>query len=408
MSRRAYLIATGAAVIAVVSWWAFGRDTLPATAWGTAERGDLVLTVEVTGLLAAVNSDPVGPPQVPDVWDFKISMMAPEGKDVKAGQPVLGFDKSELERKLQEKQAESESAAKRIEKKEKDTAIALENDELRLAEAESRARKASLELEVPEELVKSQQLRDSRLTLEDANREIEFLEVKLVSARRAADVALAALRSQKVAAEGRVREIQSAIEAMTVKAPRTGTVVYASNWRDEKKKVGDSTWRGERILELPDLSAMKAVGEVDESDAGKIAVGQKVRFRLEAHPDLWFTGKIATIWSTVQKQSWRNPVKVVKLVVALDATDPRKMRPGMRFRGTIETGRVAGVLLVPADAVFPTAAGPVAFRKTSFGYDRRKLAIGARTETSVEVKGGLSPGDRVARRDLDAAARSDR
>jgi hypothetical protein len=133
-----------------------------------------------------------------------------------------------------------------------------------------------------------------------------------------------------------------------------------------------------------------------------------VRFRLEAHPDIWFTGKIATIWSTVQKQSWRNPVKVVKLVVAIDATDPRKMRPGMRFRGTIETGRVAGALLVPADAVFPTAAGPVAFRKTSFGYDRRELAIGSRTETSVEVKGGLSAGDRIARRDLDAAVRSDR
>ena len=404
MTRRTSLIVAGAAVIAVAAWWAFGRDAMPAVAWGTAERGDLILTVEVTGTLAAVNSDPIGPPQVPDVWDFKISMMAPEGKDVKAGEPVLGFDESELERKLQEKQAESESAAKRIEKKEKDTAIERKNDELRLAEAQSRARKSSLELEVPEDLVKSQQLRESRLALEDANREIEFLKVKLDGARRAADVALRALRSQKEAADVRVREIQSAIDAMSVKAPRTGTVVYASNWRDEKKKVGDSTWRGERIMELPDLSAMKGLGEVDESDAGKIAVGQKVRFRLEAHPDLWFTGKIASIWSTVQQQSWRNPVKVVKLVVALDATDPRKMRPGMRFRGTIETGRVAGALLVPADAVFPTPEGPVAFRKSPFGYDRRVLAVGARNETSVEVKGGLSAGDRVARRDLDAAA----
>jgi len=408
MNRRVVLIASGAVVAVASGRWAFGRESLPETAWGKAERGDLVLTVEVTGTLAAVNSDPVGPPQVPDVWDFKISMMAPEGKDVKAGQPVLGFDTSELQRKLQEKQAESESAAKRIEKKEKDVAIARENAELRLAEAESRARKASLELDVPEELVKSQQLRDSRLTLEDANREIDYLKAKLESTRQAADIALAALRSQKAAADGRVREIASAIQAMTVKAPRAGTVVYASNWRDEKKKVGDSTWRGERLLELPDLSTMKAQGEVDESDAGKIAVGQKVRFRLEAHPDTWFTGKIASIWSTVQKQSWRNPVKVVKLVVAIDETDPRKMRPGMRFRGTIETGRVAGGLLVPADAVFPTDAGPVAFRKTPLGYDRRLLEIGARNNASVEVKGGLSEGDRVARRDLDEAAVSDR
>jgi hypothetical protein len=101
-------------------------------------------------------------------------------------------------------------------------------------------------------------------------------------------------------------------------------------------------------------------------------------------------------------------VKVVKLVVALDATDPRKMRPGMRLRGTIETGRATGVLLVPVDAVYPTSEGPVAYRKSSFGHERRVLEIGARNETSVEVKSGLSAGDRVARRDLGVVARAGR
>jgi multidrug resistance efflux pump len=357
----------------------------------------------VNGVLQAVNSTPAGPPEVPDVYDFKIAMMAPEGTDVSAGTPVLAFDTSELERKLLEKRAESESAGKRIEKKEKDAEMARENDELRLAEATSRLRKASLELEVPEDLVKSQQLRESRLNFEDAKREIEFLDTKLAASRHADDVALGALRAQKDAADRRVREILASIDAMSVKAGRAGTVVYATSWRDEKKKVGDSAWRGERVLEIPDLSAMKAEGEVDESDAGKIAVGQKVRLRLESHPDTEFIGKIASIWSTVQRQSWRSQVKVVKLVVELDATDPRKMRPGMRFRGTVETGRIRNALLVPADAVFPSDSGPVAFRKSSVGYGRRPLTLGARNETSVEVKAGLDAGDRVARRDLDAA-----
>ena len=406
MIRRS--LAAAAVVLVAGAWWAFSRETLPDSVWATAERGDLVLTVEVTGALAAVHSDPVGPPQVPDVWDFKISMMAPEGKDVTAGEPVLGFDTSDLTRKLQEKQAESESAGKRIEKEAKDAEIIRRNDELRLAEATSRARKASLELEVPEDLVKSQQLRESRLTLADATREVLFLNAKLAAGRRSADVVLASLRAEKAGADRRVREIQAAIDAMTVKAPRTATVVYASNWRDEKKKVGDSSWRGERVLELPDLSEMKALGEVDESDAGKIAVAQAVRFRLDAHPDDWINGKIRSIWSTVQQQSWRNPVKIVKLVIALDATDPRKMRPGMRYRGTIETGRIAGAILVPADAVFPTAAGPVVFRRTTFGWERRSIEIGERNETSVRVTSGVEAGDRVSRRDLDATLRASR
>ena len=74
----------------------------------------------------------------------------------------------------------------------------------------------------------------------------------------------------------------------------------------------------------------------------------------------------------------------------------------------IETGRVEGALLVPADTVFPTDAGPVAFRRTFTGYGRRVLALGARNATSVEVKSGLDPGDRIARRDLDALDRSAR
>lgn len=408
MSRRKVVVLGAVIIAAGAAWWAFGRESAPDTGWVKASTGDLVLGVEVTGMLQAVNSDPIGPPQVPDVWDFKISMMAPEGKDVKAGEPVLGFDTTELTRKLQEKQAESESAAKRIEKRQKDDEIALKNDELRLAEATSRAKKSTLELDVPEELVKSQQLRESRLALEDANKEIAYLTEKLAASRKADEVAEAALRSQKAAADRRVKELETTIDAMTVKATRAGTVVYASNWRDEKKKVGDSSWRGERVLELPDLTKMKAQGEVDESDAGKIAVGQPVRLRLEAHPDDWFAGKIASIWSTVQQQSWRNPVKVVKLVVALDATDPRKMRPGMRFRGTIETGRVKRALIVPADAVFPTPAGPVAFRRGALGYERRVLEIGSRNETQVEVKSGLAAGDQLARTDLDAAARRTR
>jgi HlyD family secretion protein len=408
MSRRRVVAIVAAAALIPAGWWAFGRETIPESVWGKAERGDLVLTVEVTGTLQAVGTAPIGPPQVADAFDFKISMMAPEGKDVAEGTPVLAFDATELSRKLLEKQAESDSAGKRIEKKEKDAAIARESDELRLAEATSRMKKAELELEVPEDLVQSNQLRETRLMFQDAKREMEFLSDKLAAKRRADEVALNALKARKTAADRRVREIQASIDAMTVKAPRAGTVVYTANQRDEKKKVGDSAWRGERILEIPDLSEMKGEGEVDESDAGKIVVGQKIRFRLEAHPDNEFTGRVASIWGSVQRQSFRSPVKVVKLNVAVDTTDPRKMRPGMRFRGVIETGRISQTLLVPADAVFPTDAGPVAFRKTALGYERQLLALGARNATSVEVKDGLDAGDAIARRDLDAAARSAR
>jgi hypothetical protein len=60
--------------------------------WAIVRKDDLVLGVEVTGSLRAVNADLLGPPAVPDLWDYKVSFMAPEGASITKGQPVLGFD----------------------------------------------------------------------------------------------------------------------------------------------------------------------------------------------------------------------------------------------------------------------------------------------------------------------------
>ena len=48
-----------------------------------------------------------------------------------------------------------------------------------------------------------------------------------------------------------------------------------------------------------------------------------------------------------------------RLEIGLEKTDPTFMRPAMRFRGEMETGRIPGVLLVPRDAVFLRDDGPV-------------------------------------------------
>ncbi len=398
-SRRLLWVGGGLVLLLAVVWAARGRDDVDA-GWTEVKRDALVLEVEVTGELKAVESSFLGPPPLHDVWDFKIAFLAPEGAQVRAGQPVMAFDASELERRLEEKRAEADAARKRIEKERADAELRRWQDSLRLEEARARARKAELQVDVPEALLASNDLAKARLELEEAREEMASLEERMAAARRADATRLAALERQLAAAERRVREIQESIDRMKVVAPRDGTVVQVSNWRDEKKKVGDSVWRGERILEIPDLRAMMARGEVAEADAGRVAVGQRVRLRLDAHPDVVFTGTVASIWSTVQERSWRDPIKVVRLDIDLDATDPQRMRPGMRFRGGIEVERVEGAVVVPADAVFLEEDGPVAYRRTAFGWERRSVRLGHRTDSRVEVLEGVREGDRVARIDL--------
>ena len=363
--------------------------------WVRATRDDLVVGIEVTGTLRAVRSAILGPPPVPDLWDFKISMVAPEGADVKKGQPVLGFDTTQLSRELEQRRAESESARTEIERRAADLTMRKEKDDLALAEAEARLRRTSLKLEAPEELLGAIERRQSELEADLARKERSLLRERIAFSARAAQEELAALAAQRDFAASRVQQIESHIGQLTVRASREGTVIYIQNWRGDKKKVGDSCWRQERVLEIPDLSEMMAAGEVDEADAGRVAEAQRVRLRLDAHPDVAFAGTVQSVAKTVQRQSPRNPLKILRMDIALDRTDRARMRPGMRFRGLIELERVSKTVVIPLEAVSPGPSGPVAVRRTLFATRRVPLRLGRRNDKQIEILAGLSPGDRV-------------
>jgi HlyD family secretion protein len=364
--------------------------------WVRANRGDLVTGFEVTGALASLSSESLGPPPLPDVWDFKIAMLAPEGADVKRGQPVLGFDTSELQRKLDEKTAEADQARKQIEKERADLSLRTKDERLTLANAEARLRKTALKLDAPADILGINERKAAEIENDLAKRETSSAKSRLQSLEAAARARIDLLQSKLQEASSVVAQTQDSIRQMTRTAPRDGTVVYATNWRGEKKKVGDSCWKAERVVEIPDLTRMKAEGEVDEVDAGRAAVGQRVILRLDAHPDDELHGTITMAARTVQrKRGTQDPVKVLRVDIALDKTDPAKMRPGMRFQGTIELGRIKNAVLIPREAVFVSSKGPFIYRRSTLNVDSVPVKLGRQNDKSVEVLQGVASGDRV-------------
>ncbi|HEX9460180.1 MAG TPA: efflux RND transporter periplasmic adaptor subunit [Thermoanaerobaculia bacterium] len=396
--RKSFL-AVGIAIIAVLAGAGWTRNKLAADRqgdWVRVSRGDLITGIDVTGTLSAVDSGSFGPPQINDVWDFKVSMIAAEGSDVKKGQPVLGFDTMDLQKRLDEKSAEAEQARKEIEKARADLALRREDEKLKLADAEGRLRKAQLKLEGPPDILASKDRKQIELDFGLAKQETESIRQRIASFEKAASAQIALLTSKQQTAEAIVTGTRNAITAMTILAPRNGTIVYVTNWRGDKKKVGDTCWRMERVIEIPDLARMMAKGEVDESDAGKVAAGQRVVFNLDAHPDEEFAGTISEASRTVGKrQGTTDPIKVLKVNIKLDRTDPAKMRPGMRFHGTVELARAKNAILIPRNAVFVTGSGPVAYRRGTFSVTAMPLTLGRENEKSVEVLSGLSASDLV-------------
>lgn len=402
--RRRTAALAGAAVLALAAVPLLASLRSPGDVLNpvTVKREDLVLTVDVEGELAAVRSTDIGAPAVTEV-EFKISLLAAEGSPVKKGQPILGFDTEALQRQLVDKQAELAEFSKKVEQKEVDLRFKLLELEQQVAQAEADLGKSRLKAEVPPELQGRVELEKARLEHKGRQRDVENLQAERRATQSLGEAELRSLRNQRDRARGRVEALQAAIEKMTVKAPQDGIVVYRTNWRDEKKKVGDSMWFGETVLALPDLTDMRADGLVDEADGGPVAPGQKVTIRLEARPDLDVHGRVRTIGRTVRQKSWRNPVKVYKVDIALDRTDS-VMRPNMRFRGEIETGRAPGLLLAPRDAVFLRDGGPVVWARRGLGWTEVPVRLGRSNRRQVEILSGVAEGDRLSATDLAAVA----
>ena len=385
---------------AVVLASACARDA--PTTWVTVEKGDLVIGVEVTGAMKAVDSTPIKPPPIGDQWEFKIAEMAPEGTDVKKGDPLATFDASDMMRQLQEMQNEAEAAARALEKQRGDGQMSHKDQGLAISEAKAALDKAVLKADQPGDLTAVLDIKLAALDHKLAGVDHERARAAFEQGRRHDQAAIARLAENLAYYQGRVREVQGNIGRMQVPSPRDGTVIYPISWRGEKKKVGDSAWRMETVLEVASLDHMVGDGEIDEVDSSKVASGQPVLLRVDAHAETALPGKVKSIANIVQRQSQANPSRIVKLTIELDDTGGLPLRPGMRFRGRVETGRVPAAVLVPAEAVFITADGPVAFRKTSGGEaEKVRLELGPRSDTSIQVLSGLAPGDEVSRVNLE-------
>src|SRR4051812_26149797 len=181
MKRRVLIAA--AIVLAILTVGAVRSKIAASHAgeWVKVRKDDLILGVDVTGELESASSSSLGPPQVPDVWDFKISMLVPEGMDVKRGQPVLGFDATDLNRRLQESRAEADSAAKEIEKTRADLEVSQKDEQLKLDDAEARMRKAGLKLEAPPELLGRNERKQTEIERDSTKTEIRIRRSKLAS-----------------------------------------------------------------------------------------------------------------------------------------------------------------------------------------------------------------------------------
>ncbi len=393
----ALIVVLAVGAIFVVS----GRGSAPALPVVEVTRGEFVDTLEIRGEIRPLRSLVLSSPM--QSGDLQIIKLAPSGTMVKPGDVVVQFDGSTLERTVQEKQSELRAADAEIEQTRAQSRLTDEQNATTLMKAQYDLQRAALDVQKGDSVPRIQ-LEQSKLAVGDAEQKLKEHKAKITADATAAEANVAAKMRKREKALADLERAQRGLQNLQLKAPSAGMVNVLPNPRsggmfggEQEFREGDRAWAGASIVELPDLSSIHLEARLDESDRGRLDVGQEAVVRIEAVPGREFKARIDSISLLARvdfSAGWPPPRNFSLGLVLLDV-DP-KIRPGMTAVARIATERVPDVFLVPSEAVFQKDGSPVVYVLDGWGFIERRVQITRRGREQAAVTSGLRAGDRLA------------
>lgn len=268
-----------------------------------------------------------------------VEVLASVNDKVKAGDLLIRLDASDIEARLAAAEAEVS-----VRRRERDTEIVpvpsrdrrtaedaayLADRQLHTARAEfdrlARARKTATP--TPDaDLVKA---RDAVIAAREKVDPVRLALRRLQTADNATtqtrlEAALNAARSEVALAD-------AALERMSIRAPRDGTILQS--YATVGENVAPSP---ENILMiLGDLSALRVKAELEERDAGKVTIGQDAVIKSDAFPSTEFAGKVTATAQAlgpgrIGAKGPRKPTDIDVLEITIDLAGQPQLLPGMR------------------------------------------------------------------------------
>lgn len=353
-----------------------------------ARAGEFLVIIRCRGQLKAARSVDIYCPMVPQP---RVAWLAPDGGLVKQGEPIVKLDSSATQQQLDQMQAQLVAAQASLDQALAQAKINSEQDRSDLADSQFTVEKARLEAS-KQEIVSRIQGEESKIDLGVAEQKLK-VEEATVDLHKASDTSkIASLTRQRDKAQADVNLMKSRIAQMQINAPITGFIVfepnYSQGWMNAKPfKVGDSVWPGGVLAEIPDLETLQMDATVEEIDRGRIAMGQDVRVRVDALPELNMTGKISQI-SLLAEQSFEGfpPTRSFRAYAAIPKPDTR-LRPGMNAGMDIIINRIPHAISIPAKALFTRGGKPVVFVSEGNHYRPAEVQVLARNPDELAISG---------------------
>jgi membrane fusion protein, multidrug efflux system len=227
-------------------------------------------------------------------------------------------------------------------------------------------------------------LKEAQAQYEDAQKQYQRISELIAQGT----VTKAALDSQIAARDGaaaRREVIRARLQDRVITAPFAGVVGL------RRVSPGALLSVGTIITTLDDISTIKVDFSVPESQLARIAAGDTVRAVSEALGGREFTGQIDAVDSRV------DPLSRAARVRAKFANDDSALKPGMLLEVHSESAP-RDLLVVPEIAVIQRGENAFLFRiKADQTVEEVKVVLGDRDNGMVEIKSGLTLGDKIVR-----------
>ena len=380
------IVAVVALVIVAVAATRGGTKIDP-TKLAKVERGDLAKNVVATGKVTPITKVEIKSKASGIVEKLYVDT----GDHVKQGQVLAELDKVEIEAQVNSAQAQllsSDANLKSAQADEKRAEVDAEGVDIpTLQRAYERAQEMSKDGVV------------SQSTLDDAQRSY----ILAVNKRDVARAQLTVSKAKVLQAQAQVKKDQASLQQFeeelsytTITAPIDGVVLS----RDVE--VGDAVSSilvlgsgATLVMTLGDTSEVYVKGKVDESDIGKVYLGQPARIRVETFKDKTFTGHVTKISPMgVEKDN------VTTFEVRVSINNPGgELKAEMTANAEIILDEHKNVLMIPEGAIMydkdKKASVDIPDPKGKDGMRKIAVNIGISNGAKTEVVSGLKEGEQV-------------
>ena len=404
MTARRVLVAVAVlAVVAVAGFAMTSRGAAPNATTVPVTHGDFVDFIQIRGDIRPAKSITLSAP-LQSGGDLQITKLVKNGAAVKKGDILVEFDATSLEQRLAERRSDLKSAEGEIEQLQAQQKITLEEQKTALLKAKYDVERAKLDLG-KRDLISEVEYQEAKLALSDAEQRLKETQAKEISAAAGAQADLVGKVRKRDKAKFDVERTEAGIAQLRLRAPADGVVNILTNPRTQSMfggggtefHEGDRAWAGATILELPDLSSIHLEARLDETDRGRLKVGQQAVVRIEAVPGKDFQAKVdlISVLARVDFSSGWPPVRNFDLGLILADPDSR-IKPGMTATARIAADRLPDSTLVPVEAIFQKDGRPVVYRLNGSKFDEQPIDIVRRGREQAAVTNGVSAGDKLA------------